>query len=587
MATAAQNYPDVDDNAKEVYAELNGEVGPEVDGNDSNRLPASTDLQQKSISGDASLTGAEGDCEKQRANTEPVPIRVITGWRWVLIIFSILSSAFLFALDNTIVADIQPVIVLEFQSISKITWLSASFLIGAASTNLIWGKVYAQFDAKWTYILCVSMFEVGSAICGAAPNIDTMIIGRAVCGVGGSGMYVGVMTLLAATTTIKERPIYIGSTGLTWGLGTVLGPIIGGAFTVSSASWRWAFYINLCIGAACAPIYIFIIPSCNPRPGVSFLNRAREMDYVGGTLTVGAFVSGVMAISFGGVEYPWSSAKIIAMFVCSATLFILLGFQQANCILTTKERRVFPVEFFSSRTILTVFACTAAGGAATFTPIYMIPIFFQFTRSDTALQAGVRLLPYIFILILGIGVNGGVLSAYGLYMPWYTAGGIFTIIGGSLMYTITSSTSVASVYGYSILLGWGNGLFVQSGFSIAQAVVEQHLVPLAIGFITCAQVSGITIALTIANSIFLNKAEKSLTAILPGTSRGQIDRAIAGAGSAFVADLDSDLQQRVLGAIVDAISPVYSLCIVAGAVVLVMSMFMKREKLFIAAAGAG
>jgi MFS family permease len=102
-----------------------------------------------------------------------------------------------------------------------------------------------QFNAKWTYILCVLLFELGSAICGAAPSMDALIIGRAICGVAGSGMYVGVMTLLAITTTIHERPMYISGTGLTWGLGTVLGPVTGSGFSDSPEGWRWAFYINL------------------------------------------------------------------------------------------------------------------------------------------------------------------------------------------------------------------------------------------------------------------------------------------------------------------------------------------------------
>jgi MFS family permease len=98
-----------------------------------------------------------------------------------------------------------------------------------------------QFNAKWTYILCVVLFELGSAICGAAPSMDALIIGRAICGVAGSGMYVGVITLLAATTTIHKRPMYIGGTGLTWGLGTVLGPVTGGGSSDSPENWRWAF----------------------------------------------------------------------------------------------------------------------------------------------------------------------------------------------------------------------------------------------------------------------------------------------------------------------------------------------------------
>lgn len=109
---------------------------------------------------------------------EEAPPRDIAGWKWILVVLSILSSTFLFALDNTIVADIQPAIVLHFNDISNLTWLSVSFLLGAAATNLIWGKVFGQFNAKWTYILCVLLFELGSAVCGAAPTMDALIIGR-------------------------------------------------------------------------------------------------------------------------------------------------------------------------------------------------------------------------------------------------------------------------------------------------------------------------------------------------------------------------------------------------------------------------
>ena len=85
--------------------------------------------------------------------------------------------------------------------------------------------MYAQFDAKILYLICVFLFELGSAVCGAAPSMDALIIGRAICGWGGAGMYTGVMTLLSVTTTEHERPMYIGLTGLTWGAGTVLGKL--------------------------------------------------------------------------------------------------------------------------------------------------------------------------------------------------------------------------------------------------------------------------------------------------------------------------------------------------------------------------
>jgi MFS family permease len=536
------------------------------------------------LSEETSVTGI--DEEKHPEPEAEVPPRDITGWKWITVVLAILSSTFLFALDNTIVADVQPVIVEHFNSVSQLSWLSVAFLLGAAATNLVWGKIFGQFNAKWTYIFCVALFEVGSAICGAAPTMNALIVGRAICGVGGSGAYVGVMTLLAATTTIHERPMYVGGTGLTWGLGTVLGPIIGGAFTVSSAGWRWSFYINLCIGAVCAPVYLFMLPNIDPRPGVKFTDRAREVDYLGVILTVGAFVSGVMAMSFGGVTFPWNSGRIIGLFVCSGVLFILLGLQQVYAVFTTKSRRIFPVEFFKKRTVLILFAMTAAGGTAIFVPIYMIPIFFQFTRSDSALESGVRLLPYIFLMVFAVIGNGAILSAYGYYMPWYTLGGILVVIGGALMFTVDDMTGVARVYGYTVLIGFGVGLFAQASFSVAQAVVEPEMIASAVGFITCAQISGVTIALAIANSVFLNKSQTTIQALLPDVPTQEIQQAIAGAGSQFFNNLTGPVREEVLQAIVSAMSKTYILVITAGALVIVLSLFMKRERLFMAAGGA-
>ncbi|TGO10818.1 hypothetical protein BTUL_0125g00320 [Botrytis tulipae] len=536
----------------------------------------------------ASISEIDQEKAQVKQTEDAPPVRDITGWRWALVVAAILSSSFLFALDNTIVAVVQADIVVTFNDVSKLSWLSVGFLIGSASTNLVWGKIFGQFNAKWTYIISIVIFEAGSALCGGAPNMSALIVGRALCGFGGSGAYVGVMTLLAASTTIHERPLYIGGTGLTWGLGTVIGPIIGGAFTDSSAGWRWAFYINLCIGAACAPVYLFLIPNYDPRPGVPLLHRAKEVDYLGSILIIGAFVSGVMAVSFGGVTYPWNSGKIIGLFVCSGILFIIFGIQQVFTIFTTTSRRIFPIEFLKSRTMLILFAMTSAGGTAIFIPIYMIPIFFQFTRNDSALEAGVRLLPFIILMIFAIISNGAILSAYGYYMPWYTVGGVFVLIGGALMFAdVTPETSIAKIYGFTILIGFGVGLFAQASFSVAQAVVAEELVSSAVGFITCAQVGGVTIALAIANSVFLNGSQEKIQAILPDLPAAEIQQAIAGAGSEFVKNLTEIQQKEVIQAIVESMSKTYAMIITAGALTVVLSLLMKREKLFMSAAMGG
>ena len=179
-------------------------------------------------SGPPSSVGDHSDIEKVPEVVEEKSPRDVHGVKWGLAVFSVLISTFLFALDNTIVADIQPAIVERFGEVSKLSWLAVAFLVAAIGTNLFWGKMYSQFDAKYMYLFTVFLFEAGSAICGGANSMDLLIFGRALCGLGGVGLYAGVMTLLSVTTTEHERPMYIGLTGLTWGLGTVLGPIIGG-----------------------------------------------------------------------------------------------------------------------------------------------------------------------------------------------------------------------------------------------------------------------------------------------------------------------------------------------------------------------
>ncbi|KAL0935995.1 MFS drug efflux [Colletotrichum truncatum] len=523
-------------------------------------------------------------------------VRTVTGWRWGIVVFAILSSTFLFALDNTVVADVQPQIVLQFDAITDIAWLGVAFIMAANSTNLLFGQLYSHLQPKWLYIGSVVVFEVGSAVCGAAPNMESLIVGRALCGLGGVGMYLGVITLIAATTTIQERPAYLAFIGLTWGLGTVLGPVIGGAFADSDATWRWAFYINLPIGGLAAPVYLWMLPSPDPQPGATVLQRLVEIDWVGVPLMLGAIICFTMGISFGGLMYEWDSGQEIALFVVAGVLFIAFGVQQAYCIGTTKERRLFPVELVFSRkyyrTIILMFCITASGGCAIFVPVYFIPIFFQFTRGDSAIDAAVRLLPFIIVTVFVTLLQGGILShpsgKFGLYFPWFTVGGAIVVAAASLMYVVETDTSTAWVYGASAMLGAGVGTFTQAGFSISQASVPEDKAAVASSLIALAQTSGINIALAVSNAVFLNRAEQRLTDILPDTvSEEQIRLAIAGVGVEFVRTLPQEMQQRILNAIVEALNLPYILVIVAGAVVLVSSVLCKRERLFMKATGGG
>ncbi|MCJ1369594.1 hypothetical protein MMC20_000806 [Loxospora ochrophaea] len=476
----------------------------------------------------------------------------------------------------TIVADIIPNIVDHFGAVQKLPWVSVTLLLAGAGTINFWAKMYGLFDPKWLYIICVTGFEVGSAVCGASPSMNGLIVGRAIAGLGGAGMYIGVVMLLSTFTTQAERPNYFAMLGGTFGVGTVLGPIVGGAFADSKATWRWAFYINLCFGGLFAPFYFLYLPSCDPRPGASFLARCREIDYLGTLLQVGAFVSGIMAVSFGGVLYSWNSATIIALFILSAILFILLGLQQTFTVLTTPSRRVFPIQYVTHKELAILFAQIAAASTNSFIAIYFIPLYFQFVQSDQALQSGVRLLPYIIPLVFAATLNGAFMEKLKYYLPWFLVGGLLLIISNAMLFHITLTTSAAYIYAALVLGGLGTGLFVNAPFAIAQWLVPPEEIALAVGFITCAQVAGVTVSLAMANAIFLNLAENSITRLLPGVARADVQAAVTGIGGPFLGSLDVDDQAKVLGAIVGAIQKVFILGITAGVLAVVLALGMSR-----------
>ena len=172
------------------------------------------------------------------------------------------------------------------------------------------------------------------------------------------------------------------------------------------------------------------------------------------------------------------------------------------------------------------------------------------------------------------------MSSTGYYMPWYLWGGLLTVIGDALLFTVNDSTSTGRLYGYSILSGIGAGSFIQAGFSVAQARVKPADIPLAIGFITCGQVGGATISLAIANALFLNGGVDEIKKVLPEQSEKNIQDALAGASAEFFGSLDADTRHEVIKAIIHSMKYVYVLGITAGALVVLMSVFMKREKLF-------
>jgi MFS family permease len=340
---------------------------------------------------------------------------------------------FIYSLDNTITADLGPAIVNEFGEVGMLPWLSVGFNIGVFGALLPMGRLYATFDAKWVYTASVAFFLGASALCGAAPNMNAMVVGRVFLGVGGSGIYCGIMTLLTLLTEEHERPAYFSISGVVWSVGTVLGPVVGGGF--ERVDWRWAFYINLVIGGMFLPIYAFVIPSFSHMlpQGVSWIRRMNGFDILGSVFLISSSTCLVMGINFGGILYPWDGPSSITLFVVGGVLLVAFCVQQYFSFLTDAEKRIFPGSLLRLKDPVLLFLATVGSNAAAFIPIFYIPVYFQFSRGDSALQAAVRLLPLIIVFSVTNLAQGFTLVRVGYYWPWFVAGGILEVVGNVML----------------------------------------------------------------------------------------------------------------------------------------------------------
>ncbi|KAI0172250.1 MFS general substrate transporter [Hypoxylon sp. FL1284] len=523
-------------------------------------------------------TGPSSPDSSEPEDSRDIQERPVLGLRWFLVCVAIFSANILYGLDTTVVADVQGAVSATYGNVAQLGWLGVGFTLGSTVAILPLGKAFGLFDNKWLFIGCLANFAAASALCGAAPSMNAMIVGRVWAGAGGAGMYLGTLNLSTALTLPKEHSFYVGVTGFVYGSGCILGPIVGGLLADSAATWRWAFYLNLVIFGAMSPIYLFVLPSIPRREETPFLDKMKGLDWLGMILTAGLYGCFTVAFTFGGAVWAWNDGRTIALIVVFGVLAIAFGVTQARATLTNKIDRLFPCDFLRDPQLVLLYVIMSCGGAGLFVSIYYIPLYYLFVYGLTGTEAAVKLLPFICCYVFSILLCGAVLSKTGYHIIWFTFSGVLMTAGSATMHTVTVGTSNAKIAGFTVLLGLGMATS-QTGYAVGYLLVTPRRASELIQFLNIAQGSSQLIGLAVASAIFQSKAFEGIQQVLgPGYTDTQIQAAIAGAQSEVLTDASPEIRDQCINVLVSVISDLWIMVIAAGALYTISSCFLTRGR---------
>lgn len=360
-----------------------------------------------------------------------------------LVLTGLLLAILMAAMDNTIVATALGSILADLGGVESYVWITSAYAVAVLAGMPIFGKLSDMYGRKRFFVFGLTIFLIGSALCGIAESVPQLAVYRAIQGIGGGALLPIAFTIVFDVFPPEKRGKMTGILGAVFGASSVLGPLLG-AFITDTISWHWVFYVNVPIGIASLILILRFYKETRQHAKL-------KIDWLGAITLVTAVVSLMFGLELGGKEFAWTSWQSISLFSIFIVFFIVFLWAETKASEPIISFWMFKNRLFASSQVLAFIYGATFVGLTIF-----IPIFVQAVYGGSATNAGIILMPMLLGSVVGSAFAGFAQSKM-TYRKIMVISVVVYALGMMFMSTITPDTSRLLLTIYMILVGLGVG----------------------------------------------------------------------------------------------------------------------------------